>query len=92
MEKSTLLTADKLKWLGKPSQFGYIFGLLAQRGFIEFPNHKGKASYGKYAKICMELFDIKTTKENLEKELNPNNNSLSSDITGKFKIPDVKDI
>jgi hypothetical protein len=84
---------QKLKWLGKPEQFGYIFSELARQGFIEMPGTNGEGSYAKYAKVCFELFEFKTNSlDNLERVLNPEKNVLSDSNRAKISIPDIKDI
>jgi len=85
---------QKLKWLGKAEQFGYMFSELAKQGFIEMPGSRGEGSYSKYAKVCFELFDfaIPTTVDNLERAMNPEKNRLSESNRAKIIIPDIKDI
>jgi len=85
---------EKIRWLGKPSQLGYIFSQFVEKGFIELPTSRGDGSYAKLAKLCFDYFDVRnekgqsTTLGNLEREFNPNKNSLSNSIRGKFEIPD----
>jgi hypothetical protein len=84
----------KLNWLGSPSQFSYILSELARNGFIEIPSTNGEASYSKFAKVCWELFNFQnsTTLENLQKEMNPNKNTLSDTVRSKFQFPNLTDI
>ena len=84
---------EKLTWLGSPSQFGYIFSQLANLGFIKFPLTNGEISCSKFAKVCWGLFDLEvgTTLENLQKEMNPNKNTLSDTMRSKFSIPSLSE-
>jgi hypothetical protein len=82
----------KLKWAGTPAQFGYIFLELEKKGFIEIPKTGGIPSYKKFANICFDLFEIKTTIGNLEKEMNSKSNSLTSANRNDFKIPNKTDL
>ena len=78
---------DKIKWKGKPSQFGHLIIELIGKGWIELPTK----SYNKSAEFLMNLFDINTTKGNLSKEINPNEtggNSLTPDSQSFFKVKD----
>jgi hypothetical protein len=77
---------EKLVWLGKPAQLGFIINELIENGYIK------ELSYSKLSKICLELFDINTTKGNLENELNPNKNSLSPKKQKIFKIPPMDEL
>jgi hypothetical protein len=88
------LKAEKLRWSGTPSQFGYLLLELAKKGFIDLPTTGGEASYAKYAKVSSELFDFQTptTLENLKKEFNPNKNTLSETVRSKFSIPELTEI
>jgi hypothetical protein len=77
---------EKLVWLGKTAQLGFIINELVENGYIK------ELSYSKLSKICLELFDIETTKGNLENEINPNKNSLSNNKKNWFKIPPMSDL
>jgi hypothetical protein len=83
---------EKLRWLGTPSQFGFIFNELAERGFIEIPKTHGKESISKFANICYALFEIEATPGNLAKELNPNKCTLSNTNRKFFKFPNITDL
>ena len=85
-------TGPKLKWLGKPEQFGHIFSELARQGYIELPSTNNNGSYQKYASICYQIFDINTTEANLQRALNPEKNQLSSNSREQIIIPNMKDI
>ncbi len=69
------ILSKKIKWKGKPSQLGFLILELVGKGWIELPTN----SYKKSAKYLMELFDVETTHNNLENEINPNKNSLELD-------------
>jgi hypothetical protein len=85
---------QKLKWLGKPEQFCYIFSELAKHGYIEIPSTNGESSYAKFAKVCFELFDFKnkTTEANLKRAFYPEKNRLSDSNRKKITIPELSDI
>lgn len=79
----------KLKWLGTPSQFGWVFLELADKGFIELPKTGGQDSHTKYANYCFGIFDIDTTPGNLIKEMNPKSNSLTFANRNEFTFPEI---
>jgi hypothetical protein len=93
---------DKIKWLGSPEQFGYIFGQFASLGYIELPTKHGEGTFSKLAQICLQVFEINTTKgknknkptttENLERALNPESNNLSGKGKANLKLPPIKDL
>jgi hypothetical protein len=85
---------EKLIWKGTPSQFGFIFSELAKQGYIDHPKTFSEWSYAKYARICLQVFDINTTQGNLEKELNRaiGKNTLSDTKQLKFNIPNIQEI
>lgn len=91
---TTVSKVEKLVWTGKPSQFGHVFLELASKGYIDLPSTNGQGSYGKFARICWDLFDFDpaTTPGNIEKQLNPEKNDLSLSNKAKFSIPEIKDI
>lgn len=61
----------KIKWIGKPSQLGYLIGSLAELDYIETPKNKdGEINYTQFSKDLLEIFDIKTTYQSLSKYLN----------------------
>lgn len=63
--------SNKLKWIGKPSQIGFIIGKLAEYGYIEPPTKKdGEINYTKFAELVLENFDVSTTGASLSKYLN----------------------
>lgn len=61
----------KIKWIGKPSQLGYIIGSLAFLDYIETPKNKdGEINYTQFSKDLLAIFEIKTTPQTLSKYLN----------------------
>jgi hypothetical protein len=63
--------SKKLKWIGKPSQIGFIIGKLAEYGYIDPPTKKdGEINYTKFAELVLENFDVSTTSSSLSKYLN----------------------
>ena len=83
---------EKIKWLGSPSQFGYIILELINNGFIELPIGKGNKNYARVAELCFEKFHIKTKISSLKKEISPSTNSLTFANKDAFKIPNIKDL
>lgn len=86
-EEINSIIYDKIKWKGKPSEFGYLITELIGKGWIELPT-KSTKSYNKSANFLLNLFDIDTTQGNLSKEINPNENgnSLTNDNRDCFRI------
>ncbi len=72
----------KIKWLGSPSQFGFIIDALVIGGYIERPT----SSFKKDAEFYLNIFDLDTTIGTLEKELNFKGNSITPDNRKQFKI------
>lgn len=61
----------KLKWIGKPSQLGFIISSLVDLGYIEAPvRQNGNINYTQFAKLVKQTFDIDTTESTLSKYLN----------------------
>lgn len=90
-ETKNISPNGKLKWLGTPSQFGFIFQELIGKGFLQPP----ATSYKKMADAFLEHFEIETTSPSLSKELSTNEtsgNSLSSNNRSKFKIPNLNQL
>lgn len=81
--QNNLTSKQIIKWLGTPSQFGFLVDLLIQGGYLERP----AKSLSKTAKFFLEHFEIKTTLSTLEKELSETTNSLSIENRNKIKIP-----
>ena len=93
---------EKIKWLGSPEQFGFIFGELAAKGYIELPTKAGIGVFSKLADLCLQYFEItvtkgksagkQTTKENLQRALNPESNQLSDKGKNNLKLPPLKEL
>lgn len=81
--------SDKIKWVGSPSQFGYILLELVKHGFIEPPLYNGEPNFTGLAKLCYNCFSIDTSQENLIKEMNQVKNTLSDTKRAKIKISDA---
>lgn len=64
---------NKLRWIGTPSQFGFIIQELIGKGYLEKPT----SSNAKNAKLFLSIFDIDTTEQTLSKELSDKTNSIS---------------
>lgn len=78
---------NKIKWLGTPSQFSYLFLELVKKGYIEQPLYRGETSPSRYAELCLNNFDIETTLNSLQTEFK-NNSSLTDTYRSKFVIPE----
>lgn len=77
--------AGKIKWVGKPSQLGFIIRQLVDLGYIEAPIRKdGEINYTQFAKNIRITFNIKTTDDTLIKYLNFDSEKSQS-IIRKFK-------
>jgi hypothetical protein len=84
---------EKLKWLGTTAQFGFIINELATKGFIEFPQTHKELSISKLAKLCLNSFNIDTTKGTLENALNPEKPQYLPETKCKsFAIPNINDL
>jgi hypothetical protein len=75
--------SSKLVWRGTPAQFGFIIIELIGNGYLEKPT----GSYKKDAAIYLNIFEIDTTKGTLEKEINCNSNSLSTENARHLNLP-----
>lgn len=63
--------STKLKWLGGPSQLGFIISSLVDLGYIEAPKKQdGDINYTQFAKLVKQIFDVNTTESTLSKYLN----------------------
>ena len=68
---NTQSSFDKIKWNGKPSQLGFIIGMLTELDFIEAPKRKtNDINYTQFAKQIKNIFEIDTTESTLSKYLN----------------------
>jgi hypothetical protein len=84
---------EKLKWIGTTAQFGFIINELATKGFIEFPQTHKELSISKLAKLCLNSFNIDTTKGTLENALNPEKPQYLPETKCKsFAIPNINDL
>jgi hypothetical protein len=64
-------TTEKIKWIGKPSQLGFIIGKLAELGYIDAPKRINRdINYTQFAKQVNNTFDVETTESTLSKYLN----------------------
>jgi hypothetical protein len=90
-------TWEKIKWIGKPSQLGFIIGKLAELGYIETPERQtGDINYTQLAKLVKNTFDVETTEATLSKYLNLESEKGSETARkfneNGFNIPHVKTI
>ena len=83
---------EKIKWLGTPSQFGFLIMELIRQGYIEPPKKNSEYSYKALAGSCFNAFDITGSPQTLEKELSERTCSLSETKRAKFTIPHISDI
>lgn len=90
--RQRLPAQNQVTWHGTPSQLGYLFNELVNKGFIEPPLYNGEFNYTGLAKFCYSNFKVNTTQENLIKEMNPSKNTLSETKRSKFTIPDITDL
>ena len=64
-------STEKIKWIGKPSQLGFIIGKLAELGYIDAPKKINRdINYTQFAKQVKNTFDVETTESTLSKYLN----------------------
>lgn len=82
----------KIKWCGKPSHLAYLINELIENGFIDAPKTKGDTSYKKMAELIMRTFEVETTEQNMQKELNPNKNTVGDVNRLRFKIPSISEL
>ncbi|MHB1105604.1 MAG: hypothetical protein ACYCZ2_04500 [Lutibacter sp.] len=92
VEKSDEL---KLKWIGKPSQLGYLIGQLAQQEYIEPPKRdNGEINFTQFAKDVLRIFKSEATQGTLSAYLNINNEKSQETHRNfekaKFNIPHKK--
>lgn len=79
---------EKIKWLGTPSQFSFLFLELVNKGFIEQPLYHSETSPTRYANLCFNNFEIQTTIGNLQAEFR-SQSSLSEIYRAKFSVPEA---
>lgn len=85
----------KLKWVGKPSQLGFIISELVQKGYIEAPiKTNGEINYNELSRTIKDTVNIDSTALTLAKALNPDSESgqISATNKAKFTIPHIKEI
>ena len=64
-------STEKIKWIGKPSQLGFIIGKLAELGYIDAPKRINRdINYTQFARQVKNTFDVETTESTLSKYLN----------------------
>ena len=88
---------ETIKWIGKPSQLGFIIGKLAELGYIETPvKPNGDTNYTQFANLVNNTFDVSTTKDTLSKYLNLESEKGQETerkfAKNGFKIPHIKEI
>ena len=86
---------NKIKWVGKASQLGFILSNLAELGYIEPPRKKdGEINYSQFAKLVMETFEAQTTENTLTKYLNLNSDKGKETVRNfqksGFNLPHIK--
>lgn len=89
--------SQKIKWIGNPSQLGFIIGKLAELGYIEAPTHKsGDINYTHFAKLVKSTFECKTTEATLAKYLNLESDKGQETVRkfedNKLNIPHIKSV
>lgn len=90
-------TTEKIKWIGKSSQLGFIIGTLAELGYIEAPEKpNGDINFTQFAKLVNNTFNVETTEGTLSKYLNLESEK-GSETVRKFKdngfdIPHLKTV
>jgi hypothetical protein len=70
----------------------FIINELVEKGFIHAPQTKGDTSYRKLAIEVLNAFEVDTTEQNMQKELNPNKNTLGEISRLKINIPNISDL
>lgn len=93
----TVTTESKLKWIGKPSQLGYIIGQLAQLEYINTPiRPNGEINYTLFAKEVLTTFHANTTESTLTKYLNIDTEKSQETERNfkkaKFNIPHIIEV
>ncbi len=90
-------TSEKIKWIGKPSQLGFIIGKLAELGYIDAPTKpNGDINFTQFAKLVNNTFNVETTEATLSKYLNLESEKGSETVRkfeeNGFDIPHIKAI
>lgn len=87
----------KIKWVGKPSQLGFIIGKLAELGYIEAPlKTNGDINYNQFSSLVKNTFEVETTEGTLSKYLN-HDCEKGQETVRKFEeygfnIPHIKEV
>lgn len=89
--------SNKLKWIGKPSQLGFIVAHLVEMGYIEAPlKRDGEINYTQFAKHVKQTFNVDTTEASLQKYLNINSDKgqepFNKFLKNDFNIPHIKTV
>lgn len=90
-------TTEQIKWIGKPSQLGFIIGKLAELGYIDAPiKPNGDINFTQFAKQVNNTFNVATTEATLSKYLNLESEKGSETVRkfndNGFDIPHLKTI
>ncbi|MBC7749022.1 MAG: hypothetical protein H7Z76_10690 [Methylotenera sp.] len=90
-------TNEKIKWIGKPSQLGFIIGKLADLGYINAPTKpNGEINFTQFAKQVNNTFEVDTTESTLSKYLNLESEKGSETVRkfndNGFDIPHIKTV
>jgi len=83
---------EKIKWLGTPSQFAFVFSEFINQGYIEPPHRKNLHNYAALSRLCFDAFDIDCTPGTLERVFTAEGGSLSEFNRGRFIIPPLNQI
>jgi hypothetical protein len=88
---------ETIKWIGKPSQLGFIIGKLAELGYIDAPKRINRdINYTQFAKQVKNTFDVETTESTLSKYLNLESEKGSETVRkfndNGFDIPHIKTV
>lgn len=88
---------EQIKWIGKPSQLGFIIGKLAELGYIDAPQKpNGDVNFTQFAKQVNNTFNVSTTEATLSKYLNLESEKGSETVRkfndNGFDIPHLKTI
>nr|WP_315178564.1 hypothetical protein [uncultured Flavobacterium sp.] len=86
-----------IKWIGKPSQLGFIIGKLADLGYIEAPKKiNGETNFTQFAKQVNNTFEIETKESTLSKYLNLETEKAQETFRkfneNGFDIPHIKTV
>lgn len=94
---SLINNEDKIKWIGKPSQLGFIIGKLVEFGYVESPTRtNGETNYTQLAKLVNNTFDVATSPATLSKYLNLESEKGQETARqfekNKFYLPQIKEV